>query len=448
MTTAKLRFAPSPTGFLHLGNARMAVFNYLYAKQLKGEYLLRIDDTDLNRVKDEYIVALKEDLSWLGLTWEHEFRQSDRLAFYNEMLQKLITEGKVYPCYETPEELDYKKKMLLAKGKAPIYDRAMMNLPQKELANYQKEGRKPHYRLAIDYSTITWEDKIKGHISFLGNNISDPILVRADGTFLYILTSVLDDIDSQITHIIRGEDHITNTAIQIQLFQYLKSTIPTFAHLPLITTMQGEGFSKRNASLSLRNLKKQAIQPMAINNYLYNLGLGEQNIVYESLEDITKVFSLEKYSTATAKFDEAKLYKLNLHWLQNMENNKLIALVKNLLNIEITNNFWEHIKHNIKTFQDITVWYNICYGEITTSSNNKELLQVALANLPQDTWQENTWQQWLEAIKTHSNLKNKEIFKPLRMAISGMEEGPELKELILLIGKEKIITRLQKILDA
>lgn len=446
--TAKLRFAPSPTGYLHLGNARMAVFNYLYAKQLQGEYLLRIDDTDLGRVKDEYIIALKEDLNWLGLTWEHEFKQSDRLSFYNEMLQKLITAGKVYPCYETPEELDYKKKMQLAKGKAPIYDRTMLHLSQEEIAKYEAEGRKPHYRLAIDYSTITWEDKIKGHISFLGNNISDPILVRADGTFLYILTSVLDDIDSKITHIVRGEDHITNTAIQIQLFQYLKAPIPTFAHLPLITTMQGEGFSKRNASLSLRNLKKQAIQPMAINNYLYNLGLGEQNIIYESLAEITKVFNLEKYSTATAKFDETKLYKLNLHWLQNMPDSKIITLVKELLNIEITSSFWNHIKHNIKTFQDITLWYNICYNEITTSSNNKELLKVAIATLPNNTWDNTTWQQWLDAIKASSNLKNKEIFKPLRMAISGMEEGPELKELILLIGKEKISQRLQNILHA
>lgn len=445
---AKLRFAPSPTGFLHLGNARMAVLNYLYAKQLQGEFVLRIDDTDLGRVKEEYITALKEDLNWLGLTWQHEFKQSERLAFYNEALQKLIAVGKVYPCYETPEELDYKKKMQLAKGKAPIYDRTMLHLSQAQIKKYEGEGRKPHYRLAIDYAPITWEDKIKGNIHFLGNNISDPILIRADGTFLYILTSVLDDIDSKITHIVRGEDHITNTAVQIQLFQYLKAPIPTFAHLPLITTMAGEGFSKRNASLSLRNLKKQAIQPMAINNYLYILGLGEQNIIYESLADIIKVFDLEKYSTSTAKFDENKLYKLNLHWLQSMEDTKLIALVKELLHIEITNNFWEHIKHNIKTFQDITLWHNICYGDITTTSNNLELLKVALTTLPNGTWNNTTWQQWLEAIKNNSNFKNKEIFKPLRTAISGMEEGPELKELILLIGKEKISKRLQNILHA
>ena len=291
----RIRFAPSPTGYLHLGNARMATLNNFLAIQENADYILRIDDTDFKRVKDEYIVAMKEDLKWLGISWVEEFKQSDRIATYDAFVNKLKQEGIVYACYETIEELDYKKKLQLAKGKPPIYDRSMLNLTQAEKEKYELEGRKPHYRLKITHENISWIDLIKGELHFKGENISDPVIIREDGSYLYILTSVLDDVDTNITHIIRGEDHVVNTALQIQMFKYLKAEIPYFAHLPLITNNEGEGFSKRSGALSLGSLRREGITPLALNNYLFALGLGEQNKFYSSVKEIAEVFNLQNY---------------------------------------------------------------------------------------------------------------------------------------------------------
>ena len=443
----RIRFAPSPTGYLHLGNARMATLNNFLAIKENAEYILRIDDTDFKRVKDEYIVSLKEDLQWLGISWIEEFKQSSRIATYDAFVEKLKEEGIVYPCYETVEELDYKKKLQLAKGKPPIYDRSMLNLTDADKAKYESEGRKPHYRLKINHEDISWTDLIKGPLHFKGEHISDPVIIREDGSYLYILTSVLDDVEKKITHIIRGEDHVVNTALQIQIFKYLNAPIPEFAHLPLITNSEGEGFSKRSGALSLGTLRVEGITPIAINNYLFALGLGEQNKFYNSVQEIAEVFNLQNYNGAAAKFDESKLLKLNLLSLQNMEFKEIQDMVQAYLNLDITLDFWNIIKTNIEKFQDIAVWHNICYNNnLVTVCENKELIQHALNTIP-SVFDENSWATWLKDIKETSKLTGMALFHPLRLAFSGVEQGPEFKHLIVLIGKTRLEDRLKKCLE-
>jgi glutamyl-tRNA synthetase len=440
----RVRFAPSPTGYLHLGNARMAVLNNFLAKKVGGDYIFRIDDTDLGRVKEEYVEGAREDLKWLGIDWVEEFRQSHRIDLYNDFLEKLKKEGRVYACYESKEELEYAKKLQLAKGKPPIYNRAMLDISDEQKAEYEKQGRKPYYRLKIEHKEIRWNDLIKGEIVFRGENISDPVVVREDGSFLYIITSVLDDIEKNITHIIRGEDHVVNTAVQIQMFEYLGAKLPEFAHLPLITTKEGEGFSKRDGALSLRKLRAEGITALAINNYLFALGMGEQNKVYTSVDEIVKDFDLHKYNGAAAKFDEEKLLKVNLHILQHMPFNEIQSMIKKYLNLDINEFFWEIIKHNIENFKDIKSWYEICYGNINIETSNKELAKILLETMPQEDFNEDTWGVWFNSIKVKTPLKGKDLFKPLRILISGVDHGPELKHLIMLIGKDQLLKRLGK----
>lgn len=440
--TIKVRFAPSPTGYIHLGNARMASLNYFLSTKLSGDFLLRIDDTDTKRVKQEYIEGLREDLKWLDIKYVEEFSQSARLNLYNAFLDRLKKEGRVYACYESPEELEYKKKIQLAKGKPPIYDRYMLGISEEEKNKYEAEGRKPYYRLKIEPKEIKWNDMIKGEISFRGENISDPVLIRDDGSFLYILTSVIDDVEKNITHIIRGEDHIVNTAVQIQMFEYLNAPLPKFAHLPLITNNEGEGFSKRDGALSLRKLRKEGLQPMALHNYLFALGMGEQNKIYESIEDIAKDFDISKYNGSAAKFDEGKLLKLNLHFLQNLAFEELKKQVKEYLDLDINQKFWDVVKFNIEKFQDITMYYNICYGQLALNDVNKDMVKILLETFPSANFDENTWAVWLEAIKSKSPLKGKDLFQAIRYAISGMHHGPEFKHLIAIIDSKVLKNRL------
>lgn len=445
--TIKVRFAPSPTGFIHLGNARMAALNYFLSTKLGGEFLLRIDDTDTKRVKQEYIETLREDLKWLDIKYVQEFSQSSRLDLYNSFLDKLKKEGRVYACYESPEELEYKKKIQLAKGKPPIYDRYMLNIDEAEKKKYEEDGRKPYYRLKIEPKDIRWNDMIKGEISFRGENISDPVVIRDDGSFLYILTSVIDDVEKHITHIIRGEDHIVNTAVQIQMFEYLNAPIPQFAHLPLITNNEGEGFSKRDGALSLKKLRQEGLQPMALHNYLFALGMGEQNKIYESIDEIAKDFDISKYNGSAAKFDEGKLLKLNLHFLQALTFNEIKIQVKEYLNLEINQNFWDVIKFNIEKFQDIHHYYNICYGKIDVINVDTNIVKILLESLPDSNFDENTWNTWLEVIKNKTTIRGKELFQGIRFAISGMHHGPEFKHLIAIIDKQVLHLRLQNYLS-
>ena len=267
MTNIKVRFAPSPTGYMHIGNIRTALFNWLWAKKMGGKFMLRIDDTDSVRSKKEYEDYLRESLVWLGLTWEEEARQSARFERYNEVTQKLIQQGRIYPCYETAEELEFKRKRAFTKGLPPIYDRQALNYTQEDIAKFEAEGRKPHYRFKLIQGEIAWNDVVRGLVKYEAQNLSDPIIIREDGSYLYHLPSVIDDCDFGITHIVRGEDHVTNTASQIQMFEAIGGKVPTFAHLPLLTGKEGK-LSKRLGSLGVKDLKDNGVENMTICSFL------------------------------------------------------------------------------------------------------------------------------------------------------------------------------------
>lgn len=271
MTEIKVRFAPSPTGFMHIGNTRTALFNWLLAKKLGGKFMLRIDDTDKLRSKEEYELAIRDALNWLGLEWCEEARQSARFERYNEVVARLKAEGRIYACYETAEELEFMRKRLMNKGLPPIYDRKSLNLTPEEIAAYEKEGRKPHYRFKLLDGDIVWEDLVRGTCKYEARNLSDPIIIREDGSYLYHLPSVIDDVDFGITHIVRGEDHVTNTASQVQMFEAIGGKAPVFAHLPLLTGKEGK-LSKRLGSLGVRELREEGVEAMAISSFLAKLG--------------------------------------------------------------------------------------------------------------------------------------------------------------------------------
>lgn len=454
--TIKVRFAPSPTGHLHLGNIRAAALNYFLAKSLNGSFLLRIDNTDVKRSKQEYIDSIKSDLTWLGYIWQEECQQLDRLPRYNEVLNLLEQKGYVYKCYETPEELDYKKKLQLAKKQPPIYDREALNLKQEKQKQYIAEGRKPHYRFKMSAGNISWNDLIKGNLDFKAEHISDPVIIREDGIFLYILTSVIDDLDKQISHIVRGEDHIVNTAVQIQMFKAVADVLnvdyklPQFAHFSMVVNEQGMPFSKRDNSLSIKSLKQQGILPLAINTTLFTLGLSENNTTYNSIHDIINSFDITKYSKSTVQLSLTKLKSLNVGLLQNHPFNQIQNMVQNLFNINISQDFWDNIKANIKDFSDIAIWHNIVHNTINTapfaSQINTQIIQTALNTMPQTQWNETTWSQWLQSIKQH-NYANKDVFTSLRLALTGLHSGMEFKVLILLLGKNLITARLQQALN-
>jgi glutamyl-tRNA synthetase len=454
----KVRFAPSPTGFLHMGNARMAVLNYLLAKKLNGEFLLRIDDTDTKRSQEEYTVAIKDALKWLGVSWSEEFRQSNRLDVYNDILQKLEQEGRVYKCYETPEELEYAKNLQLAKKLPPIYNRSALSLTKEQKEQYVKEGRKPYYRFKIEPGEIAWNDICKGHLSFKGEHLSDPVIVREDGSFLYILTSVIDDAEKKITHILRGEDHIVNTAVQIQMFKCLNAPIPQFAHMPIVTNTEGKKLSKRDGDFSISDLQKQGYLPLSIIYTLFSLGLGDHANIYTTIEEIIEHFDISKYGKATAQFDSKKLAQNNLHLLKLQPFEKIKNMSKEFLNLGICENFYNKVKNNIEQFSDIKLWHDIVFEDITSSVLekkellNKEVLEITLATLPKVDFTLDTWGMWQKDIKeklsnSYPNINSKTIFTTLRVALTGLTHGMEFKDLLILLGLVKTKERLFKAID-
>ena len=293
MNNLKVRFAPSPTGFMHIGNTRTALFNWLWAKKLGGAFMLRIDDTDKLRSKQEYEDAIRDNLQWLGLTWSEEARQSARADRYNEVTEKLKADGRIYPCYETPEELEFKRKRALAKGLPPIYDRQALSYTVEDIARFEAEGRRPHYRFKLLPGEIKWDDMVRGEVKYEADKLSDPIIIREDGSFLYHLPSVIDDVDFGITHIVRGEDHVTNTASQIQMFEALGGKVPVFAHLPLLTGKEGK-LSKRLGSLGVSELRAEGVEAMAISSFLAKLGTSEAIEPFYDLESLAQSLDFSK----------------------------------------------------------------------------------------------------------------------------------------------------------
>lgn len=436
MNEIKVRFAPSPTGFMHIGNTRTALFNWLLAKKLGGKFMLRIDDTDKLRSKDEYERAIRDALTWLGLTWSEEARQSARFDRYNAVVEKLKAEGRIYACWETAEELEFMRKRLLNKGLPPIYDRKSLHLTAQEIAAYKAEGRKPHYRFKLLDGEITWNDLVRNEVKYEAKNLSDPIVIREDGSFLYHLPSVIDDVDFGITHIVRGEDHVTNTASQVQMFEALGGKVPAFAHLPLLTGKEGK-LSKRLGSLGVRELREEGVEAMAISSFLAKLGTSEAIEPFYDLNALALSLDLRKIGRAQPKFDEEELKLFNTRFVRTAP----YEYVKERVNVDKM--FWNAVRGNLNIVGDIGVWEEICRQELEPVIEDKELTDAAAELLPPEPWNEETWNAWINEIKSKTGKKGKELFHPVRKALTARENGPELKILLPLMGRIKAYNRLK-----
>ena len=439
---ARSRFAPSPTGLLHIGNARSAVLNWAYINQKGGEFILRIDDTDRVRSKDEYESKIKKDLQWLGLTWDKAFNQSDRLKIYDYHIQELKDKKRIYPCFESPDELSLKRKSQLTSGKPPIYDRSALSLSSEEIDSLIKSGKKPHWRFKLEDKKIEWSDLVKGRVSFESKNLSDPVLIREDGSLLYHLPSVIDDIEECITYIIRGEDHITNTAFHIQIFEALNSKIPIFGHHPFLIDSEGKGFGKRLGSLSIEKMREEGYENLTLLNYLLSIGTSS-NITKEiKIESLIKNFDISNLSTSSPKFSLEVIKSLNKDILQTYNysdvKNKFLEL-----NIKDANaDFWLFIKNNIEFFQECIEWKEVLNTSKPYKNDNLDFLREAAKLLPNSPYNIDSWDQWTSLIKQKTGKKGKELFMPLRKALTGKEKGPELKYFLPLLSKEQILKKL------
>lgn len=441
--TIKFRFAPSPTGKVHIGNIRTAIITWLAARSMNGQVLLRIDDTDLERSKDEYTELIKQDLTWLGFAWDEYFHQRDRTARYNELIEKLKSDGRLYPCYETSEQLELKRKSLLNRGLPPIYDRAALNLTDADKAAFEAKGIKPHWRFKLDHAPIVWNDLVRGEVKFDGALMSDPVLIREDGSPLYHLCSVIDDIDFNITHITRGEDHVSNTATHIQMFEALGAKPPLFAHLPLLADAEGGKLSKRLGSLAVETLRdEEGIEPMAIISLLARLGTSDPIEAFNDLQPLIDTFDFAKFSRGTPKVDPLEMDRLNARIVHNMD----YADVKDRPELAgVDESFWNAVKPNLNKVRDIKDWVNITQDNIaiTIADEDKDYIRLAAETLPEGQFDETTWKRWVETIKSKTDRKGRALFMPLRQALTGMDHGPELDKMLPLLGRERALRRLQ-----
>lgn len=430
------RFAPSPTGYIHVGNARMALINWLAAKRLGGRFILRLDDTDKERSKDEYADAIREDLGWLGLDWDGVEKQSERLSAYEEAFDHLKAAGRVYPCYETPEELDYMRKRLRARGLPPIYAPPS----DEKLQSYIDEGREAHWRFKLTPGAIEFEDLVRGAVHFEAEKLSDPVIRRHDGSWLYMLPSAVDDRDMDMTHVIRGEDHVANTALQVQMFEAMGAAAPTFAHLPLMTDIEGGGLSKRLGSLALKDLRADGVEPLALASYLAHLGTSDDIKAEDSLQKMIDAFDFTHFSRAAPKFDPAQLSRLNAQVLHATD----FADVADHVPAGVTEELWNAVRANLERIADVKTWLDIATGDIdpVIDADDAAFLKQTVDLLPAGEPDEETWGTWTKAVKDATGRKGKGLFMPLRKALTGLEHGPELKTYLPLIGRVRAVKRL------
>lgn len=441
--SVRTRFAPSPTGYLHAGNVRAAVVTWLFARKHKGHFLFRVDDTDQERSKAEYEADIERSLTWLGLSWDDKARQSDRFGRYTELIEKLKADGRLYACYETQEELALKRKTQLSQGLPPVYDRAALKLSDDQKTKLQAEGRKPHWRFKMNPESIEWNDLIRGHVKFDGAIISDPVLIREDGSPLYHLCSVIDDIDYKITHIVRGEDHVSNTALHIQMFKALGSTPPEFAHMPMIMDSEGGKLSKRLGSLSVKDLREtEGLEPMAIVCLLALLGSSDSIEPFATIEPLIEKFDISKFSKGAPKFDMEELMRLNAKIIHQTPYSAVRSRLAEMGLSDLDENFWVSVRPNLTKFSDVREWWVVANGPVTPAIDDAEFISTAATLLPPQPWSTNTWKEWTDQVKNATGRKGKDLFMPLRRAITGMDHGPELGVLLPLIGPEKTLSRL------
>lgn len=436
-----VRFAPSPTGRLHIGNLRPALLNWLYARRNDGTFILRFDDTDRERSREEYVDGIREDLRWLGLNWDQEIRQSERFPRYDAVVAMLKDAGRLYPCYETPDELERRRKRQLSRGLPPVYDRAALKLTGEERKTFEAEGRKPHWRFLLEDRSVAWDDLIRGEQAIEASSLSDPVLIRADGTYLYTLPSIVDDADYGITHVIRGEDHVANTGVQIQIFDAMGFPPPAFAHHNLLVGADGGALSKRLGSLSIQSFREAGLEPIAVLSHSATIGTSNPVAPHKSLADLAEIFDFSKLSRAPARFDLEELKTLNAKTLQELEYDSAAPRLR-ALGIEGGEDFWETVRPNISVFNEVRDWWNVIAGPVKPQIEDGTFIAKAAALLPREPWSDETWAEWTGAVKRETGAKGKALFRPLRLALTGQGHGPELKRLLPLIGREKALARL------
>jgi glutamyl-tRNA synthetase len=435
-----LRFAPSPTGRIHIGNARTAILNWLMAQKTGGQFILRYDDTDTARSKTEHAEAIAADLDWLGIKPARVEYQSMRFDRYAAAAEKLKSSGHLYPCYESADELDRRRKRQLARHQPPIYDRAALKLTADDRAKLEAEGRKPHWRFKLDHATVEWTDLIRGPQHIDTATLSDPVLIRGDGSYLYTLPSVVDDIEFGITHVIRGEDHVVNAAVQIEITRALGSAIPAYAHHSLLTGADGAGLSKRLGSLSIGAMRENGLEAMAVVSIAALLGTSDSIHPCADYKELVEGFDLAKLSRAPARFDEAELNHLNAKLLHMLP----WDAVKDRLDYG-SEAFWLAVRGNLEKLSDANAWHEIITGKIApvVAAEDRSFVSEAAKSLPPEPWDSNTWRTWTDALKLASGRKGKQLFMPLRLALTGLDHGPELAALLPLIGRERVIPRLK-----
>ena len=441
--TVTVRFAPSPTGRIHVGNVRTALLNWLFARAAGGGFLLRLDDTDRERSTEEFARGIERDLEWLGLSHDDFMRQSDRMARYDEVRDLLIAGGRLYPCYETADELERKRKRQLARGLPPVYDRAALKLTAEEKAAFEAEGRTPHWRFLLDQEATGWADMIRGDVNIDAASLSDPVLIRADGTYLYTLCSVVDDVDKKITHVIRGEDHVANTGVQIQIFRALGAEPPAFGHHPLLVNADGGPLSKRLGSLSIASMREEGVEPMALLSLLAKLGTSDAVEVRGDLATLIAEFDIGKIGRAPARFDMRELEALNAKLLSETP---YAEVAERLERMGVLGGvaFWETVRENITRIDGVLDWWAVVNEPVTPqiAEEDREFLALAASLLPETPWDQETWGALTGALKAKTGRKGKALFLPLRKALTGREAGPEMHRLLPLIEQDRARARL------
>lgn len=434
MTTT--RFAPSPTGYIHVGNLRTALMNYLIAAKTGGTFILRIDDTDPERSKEAYVDAIKEDLEWLGLHWDRVERQSLRLDRYAEAAERLRGMGRLYEAFETPTELDLKRKKQLNMGRPPVYDRAALALSEDDTARLRAERGAGVWRFLLDQHRIVWQDGILGPISIDAASVSDPVLIRADGQVLYTFASVVDDIEMGVTDIVRGSDHVTNTATQIQIIEALGGAVPRFAHHSLLTGPQGEALSKRLGTLSLRDLRAQGVEPMALLSLMARLGSSDPVELRTDMAELIEGFDIERFGSAPTKFDENDLFPLTARLLAAKPYEAVAeTIAAHGVPAHLAERFWLVVSHNITTLHDLKDWAEIVLEGATAviDPEDEEFVATALQMLPEGPFSEATWAEWTAEVKAATGRKGRALFMPLRKALTGQAHGPDMAQLLPLL---------------
>ncbi len=448
-----VRFAPSPTGRIHIGNIRTAVLNYLLARKAGGQLILRLDDTDRERSTEEFAEGIRTDLRWLGFEWQREERQSDRMARYSEVAEQLKAASRLYACYESEDELDRKRKRQLGRGMPPIYDRAGLKLTDDDKAKLEAEGRRPHWRFRLNNTSaesglaplptiVSWNDLIRGDQTVDIGSLSDPVLIREDGTPLYTFTSVVDDVDFGITHIVRGEDHVTNSGVQISIFEALGAEPPAFAHHSLLIGADGHALSKRLGTLSIETFRKDGLEPMAILSHAALVGTSDAIEPHGNIDELAALFDLGKISTAPGRFDLEELKTLNAKLLHKRAYED-VADRLGTLGITGGASFWEAVRGNVTVLADARDWWTVIAGEIDPVIENPDVTGKAAELLPAEPWDETTWSALTSAVSKATGLKGRALFHPLRLALTGRDAGPELKALLPLIGRSRAEARLR-----